>query len=791
MPGLLTAVPPKRPARGRENDCLFSYLALSSNAPFSSAEYHQLSSMLVERFYKTPGSLTSALRAAADVLNQTLVERNLRTTGKGHFVLGRLVFGVLREAQAFIGQCGPIQIFHLSSADTHRIQADQLAGRGLGTSQSTAIHYAQIELHPGDILAMCSSLPSGWEEFLLAERNSHLDPLRRKLLSLSTEDLNAVLMQAKTGKGILTVLHPLQPAEKAVATPSPEARVAQPAASSPVAAVVEQPAAQPRPVSQVASEQPANRFTNLVSGLEAGKSPAEEKAGVESDSPAVESTSEAGENANIPRRVIPRPASTLPATKDSRPRQFIGSREGRELPEIVRPDSVKRQQVFRGLAKWLRGVRVVSHNTSEKIRAFLPTLLPNLRDEEPRVSSTSLAFIAIAIPVLIVTMALIFYNQHGKTASYQENYDLAFASAAWASGQTSPADIRVGWERTLYYLDSAEGYKKTGDSQSLRLQAQTALDNLDNIMRLDFGPAIVGGLSRTMNVTRMAATSTDLYLLDGTRGAVSRFYASVQGYHVDGDFVCQPGTVDGITVGTLIDIIAAPKVNPYKATLMALDSNGALIYCASSPSKPKGIQLSPPEMGWSDIAAFTIDETTGYLYILDPARNAIWYYMPDEEGKFSLPPKMFFGEQVPGDMNSVIDLATNGADMYLLHTDGHVTACTLVEFQGVPKRCADPAQFVDNRPEHQSGVKIADATFSSMTFTDAPDQTLYFFEPYTQAVYRFSARPDLLVLLGQFRAPEDQRAAMLAETATAMALSPNRSLFIAISGQVYYTADLP
>jgi hypothetical protein len=279
---LLTALPPKRAARGREDDRLITYLTLSGNTPFTSAEYNQLSAMLVERFYKSPGALTSALRASADALNQFLVERNLRTTGKGQYVVGRLVLGVLRGGQAFLAQCGPTHIFHLTSEATRHIHEEQLAGRGLGASQATPIHFAQVDLHPGDVLAVCFALPAGWEETLLAEHSGSLDVLRRKMTSLSGDDLNAILMQAQAGKGTLTILRGAHSAGETAPTPIPvptaSAADPEPAPVQPAVSTPDQPSPPlVRPVSQVASGQPASRFTRLISGLEE-QPPAQEKA---------------------------------------------------------------------------------------------------------------------------------------------------------------------------------------------------------------------------------------------------------------------------------------------------------------------------------------------------------------------------------------------------------------------------------------------------------------------------------------------------------------------------------
>ena len=493
-----------------------------------------------------------------------------------------------------------------------------------------------------------------------------------------------------------------------------------------------------------------------------------------------------------PARLITRPGTSKPGGQTAQPKQLASPRTGeQEIPEITRRTTGKSQQVFRELAKWMRGVQVFWRSTSVKTREFTAALLPSLKEGEPAITGKSMAFIAVVIPILVVMVAMGFYNRHGKAASYQENFEQAWAASVWASAQTTPADIRVGWERTLYYANLADNYQETDELNQLRQRAQMALDNLDSILRLDFSPAIVGGLSSGVETKRLAATNTDLYLLDAARGTVLQFYLGGAGYLADTSFICGPGVYDDIRVGELIDIMAAPKVNPFNATLIALDSSGALLFCRPSPMAPRAMQLATPSLGWREITGFAMDASSEYLYVLDPPANAIWYYAPDTSGKYSTLPVMFFGAQVPNDMPSAVDLATNGADLYLLFADGHTVACTLRIFEGVPKRCSDPAYYVDTRPERVPGVTIPDASFTQMTFTDAPDQALYYFDPLAQAVYKFSPRTDSVILQSQFRAGEDERSIMLASSATAMAISPNRHIFISVSGQVYMAADVP
>jgi len=354
--------------------------------------------------------------------------------------------------------------------------------------------------------------------------------------------------------------------------------------------------------------------------------------------------------------------------------------------------------------------------------------------------------------------------------------------------QTNPTDIRRAWESTIYYLDLAEKNLKTQDSSTLRQEAQTALDNLDSILRLDFRPAIIGGLSHTVQISQMAATDTDLYLLDASRGGIMRAFITNQGYEVDTAFKCDPGQYNTINVGALVDLDTLPMSNAYNARIVALDGKGNLLYCGLN--NQEAVALIPPQLGWRGISAFTMDPDGKNLYVLDPAGNSVWRYS-ENLGRFTDPPNMFFAEQVPQGMNTAIDLVTNDADMYLLFQDGHVTSCPMMRIEGVPMRCSDPATFVDARPERQPGPRINDAIFTQMTFASAPDPSLYLLEPLTRAIYRFSPRSGSLELRGQFRATMEQNNTLFNGPASAMTISPSRYAFFSVGDQVYLATDVP
>ncbi|MDP2776862.1 MAG: hypothetical protein Q8O48_04420, partial [Anaerolineales bacterium] len=111
LPGLFVQMPPRTATRGRAQDRLVVYLLLTGNAVFSVAEYMQTAQNAANVFYKTSGSLTSALRAATENVNKDLLERNMSTSGRGQYASGWLTLAALRDSQCTLSMSGPMQVY--------------------------------------------------------------------------------------------------------------------------------------------------------------------------------------------------------------------------------------------------------------------------------------------------------------------------------------------------------------------------------------------------------------------------------------------------------------------------------------------------------------------------------------------------------------------------------------------------------------------------------------------------------------------------------------------------------
>ncbi len=767
LPGLICLAPPRRAARGRERDQLVLLASLLGGVPLTSEALERLA----QTYFRSSGAVTSALRACLEGLNEHLMERNLHGAGAaGSQAIGLVNLVVVHEERLYVAQSGPTHAFLLANAGVQDFYDPQLAGRGLGVSRAVTVRYFQAELAAGQSLVLCAEPPSSWTPANLAGSSAlSLEALRR-LLSLSQPNLSAVLVQFQAGAGKVTLL-----SAGSLASETPQAAGATPNGATPAGAAPQAPRrlhGAPRPPLESASPSTHPAETPPESRPLAASPARANPILAQPPAPALEPASAPGEE-NEPAL----PGEEAPAVAQPRATRAARAERARNTRRDTLP-------FLRATAAFLRGSRQAGQRSGSALGRLLKRLLPGgagAESESAGLPRATLFFLAVAVPLVVVAVAMAVYFQSGRSEQYRANFTLAEAQAAQTSGQTDPQVLRDAWEKALYYLDKAESYQKTDASQALRVQAQTQLDQIDGIQRLQFQPAILGGLAGSVDVVRMAANANDLYMLDATQGRVLRAILTGRGYEIDSNFACGPGPSGTLVIGNLVDMIAISPSNEFQATVMALDGNGNLIYCTPGQGFT-AVPLAPPDNNWGKIEAMTYDGSS--LYVLDPPNNAVWVY-DGGIANFTQRPRLFFDNEIPP-MGDVTDLAIANQNLYLLHADGHTTQCTFSYASFEPTHCTDPAPYSDDRPGREAQVTVfPDVQFNQAISSALPTPALYYLEPVNASIYLFSLQ---LRLQNQLRADTTSGATLPSKTATAFTVSPNRLVFLAFGNQVFYAA---
>lgn len=747
LPGVHIATPPRRTARGRGNDRLVLYVNFFGNVRVPPQQHAELLASLAESYYDKSGTVTSALKAQAESLNDFLLQRNLRGGKSGQQVTGFLTQLVIRDNVLYMAQSGPAHGFLLSPNHIDHWYDPQTAGRGLGLSRTAPVRYFQSSLEPGNLLLVTAELPKEWNDTTI--KGAHGQPLaslRRRFLGQAGHELSAILVEAQAGQGQLSLvrspaaLERVAPETKAPAETPPQRPTPTPAPKPRIEPGPEQPQAQPwEPVEQTPTTPPA---TPPVSTPQAARPLASE--------PVQRSATVSSSPIEEPHE---QPQFTVGQPKRGNP--LAGA--GLTMIEVARRFSGATGNFILGARRWLT--------------RMLPV------EEDFELPGRTMAFIAVGVPVVVITVALVVWLQIGRVRQFDQYFSSATTHTEFALTVAEGDEKRKALTDALFYLDIAEQFQKTDETAVLRDQAQEALDDLDGIRRLDFSAALTSPLSNNATITQMVASGTDLYMLNSWDGSVSRAFLTGSGYELDRNFSCNPGGYGAIIVSDLVDIAAMPRDNEEGAAIVAMDGNGNLLYCLNEDS-PFAVQLVTPDSQWGQPLAMNVEE--GDLYILDPLTNAVWIYFGGTAA-FRDAPRFFFANQVPA-MGDTIDLALNRDELYLLHSDGGMTTCQFGASVDTPTRCTDPAFFVDNR-NGDTVEQMPETSFVQIVRTPPPEPSIFLLDELSNSIYHFSLR---LNLIQQYRSINE----LPDEAVTALAISPSRSIFLALGNQVY-SAQLP
>ena len=597
---------------------------------------------------------------------------------------------------------------------------------------------------------MCAKLPSAVEAALQDATPASLEATRRRFMNLAGEDFNAVMLQVADGTSRLTIVRPAV---------EPGVRV--PLASKP--AVEAEP-----PITVALPEIEAHGLQPSAYAIPA--EPKEDALPPE-DAPAV---------------------STSPGLLGALPRAGGGGRAVRRKRQQIaaasaplaapREPSQRTRQAARTITGGMKAWREGFDRLGQSLQKFMPRLLPASEQSSWAQSSPALAFIALLVPLIVVTVASVVYFRYGRSVQYEEYIVQAQDAHTQALGLPDAAAQREAWQQELFYLDKAESYNQSGDTRTMRAEAQQNLDHLQGITRLQFQPVLSNGLGA--QISRLAASESDIYALDGQRGGILHITLTSSGFQRDSAFNCLPGSYSQYTVGPMVDLLVMPALNSINATVIGIDAAGNLLYCAPG-QVAQAIPLPAPDTNWGRVKAMSLD--SGNLYVLDAQSHAVWAYV-GKDGTFVDRPYFFFGSQIPA-LDDAIDLAVNGDDLYILHSDGHVSTCSYSRIETVPTRCVDPAPLVNPLPAYRDVDLFSTAHFTQMMFTAAPDSSLLLLDSDSQGVFRFAPRS--LELERQLRPLAGHDNPLPQGAVGAMTLSSNHVLYFSLQDRIYFATDSP
>lgn len=755
---LYTASAGKGAARGREEDSLLIKLWPSDAVTLSDEVLDQTLARLGAAFFKTSGSVTNAMRSLADGLNKVFLSGNSQLQEKDTWQTTSVLVGVVHHETLFMGINGKAEALLVQKNARERFSDTELDPRGLGFSSVVHPRFFQTSVTDGDFVLLAQELPTD----LLASERLSADTTSLGGFVAQLGETDVLRLTYGEGLNLKARLEP-KPVQAAQEPQEVNEEPNEPETSEPQEVVWPEEVLEPAEIEEENSSLADDLFRNvpLVNLSTAPEvkpeTEPETRPELQPEEPPV---------APVEPEIIPQQPLAEPTKKEeSQPAPIFDM-------EQFKADAL--HSVAKG-ASFLKGVedktgQIIQKNDEKKREEGRPVA---------ELSALSKWLIAILVPLLLVGLTTFIYLSQGQGNEY--GYFLAQAQASANNAVQMQTDElkREGWNQTIEWLDKAAAYQKSEEVNALYLRARLALDELDGAKRLIYKPAFAAGLFPGMNVTNIISLNRDLYLLDQTNGEVKHLTLQSQGYSLDETFKCGPGSISGVQVGKLVDMLAIPINNPAKAPILAIDASGNILFCSVGES-PTAAALLPPDGGWHNLRSIAFD--SGKLLVLDSGANAIWIYR-GFSSNFDQVPVSYF-DALPVELQDAIDLAASKDELFLLHADGHSSHCLASQISGLVT-CDDPYPYQEVS-DGGAAADFANLKFNQMAYSPPPDPSIYFLDPDGAELYQFSLRLNLNQVLRSGLSD----GSLPTDRATAFAVAANRQVFLAFGNAVYY-AILP
>ena len=749
LPGFLALSADKRASRIRKGDLFVLMLSMGSDASLPPALLYEILYKAGETYFHSDGSITFGIRSTVEYLNKFLVNHNLKSTTPGTQVVGILNLAVVHGQTVYMAHAGPTHTFFISPSDFQDCFDSSSPDRGLGISQSISIRFFQKTAAPDSLVLFSPDPPPAWNENSLANSGSlGLDALHRRLVNQAGSELRAATFRLAQGSGQLLWRKLISSALSPGIPPGP------------VPTIKETPPEAPGNETEVQKVEPeAAPDVTLHESIPAAEPVEDEKKNL--------SDFHTRPGTVIPRHGVP--------------------------PHYIPPKTKSEGNLRNKLASWWLAGKSFKRKVNTGAQKVTSRVAPGLKIKTPVLSTSSMLFIAIAIPLVVVTIGATVYIQRGRSVRHQYYVEQAQELVAYAQNEPDKAMQLIYWQQALGFILQAEDNGSATDSQNLRTTIQTNLDALQGILRVILEPALFESLPSTVKITKIVSSYDGVYALDASAGRILHFTRKDQyTFQVDYDFTCGP--VGGsLAIGPLIDEIVLPinditlePDKPSGASVMGIDASGNLLYCAPGKN-PVSKSLPAPTVGWGKIQAIAINEENSTLFVMDVKTARIWIY---ESGDvlFTQAPTSFFDTKQPKDLSHMVSLAVNGSDLYLLNADNSMTRCVYSALKELKQtECPqDPAQYQDLRgSENAQPLNMEGIQFTGMQLIRLPDSALYLLNVKEPALYKFGFQLNLFKTI-QFSPSTDHPTPNRA--ITGFGLTSDQLVFLAYGDQLYFGA---
>ncbi len=574
---------------------------------------------IISEYYRTPGSVTAGIRAAIKAANTFLFEENLNADREERGVAG-VTCVVLKDQDAYIGQCGPAVLYHVGKGQFQRLpqestwlssptlqDVDISAEPPLGLRRDVEPELFHLTVRGGDVLILASTSLAK----LVQDRE-----VSRAAMQRHAREVRSALEDATEGQDVSVIVIELVGEEAAVPEGAEGAEA-------------------------LAMAEPATVLERVSSGVRGLFRPSRE--GPEEFEEALDE-----EELEVRGR---RPGIDVRAGVQSAWR-FV-SRLGREVAALL--------------------TRVLPE--SDQARDARPTRRSRAASAD---GSRRWLYAALLIPVIVLLLVAVSRFQHDRARQAEFTRLLQQAQEAQSSAESRPAaEQRARLGEALGFLEQAAALKPDDEQVVARQEEiRVALDLINRVVRIPYLTLLQefpDTETLRAELRRVIVHGIDVYVIDTGTDRVYKYLLDETGNALQvlgGDpVILRKGDQrNQTTIDELLDMVWVEAGGLRGiSSLLVVDRKGHVVeYDPLVGLKPLPVADTAQWMAPRAVLGYY-----GRLYVLDPEANQLLRYILTNEG-YDGQPTNYFTAESGAQLQTAVDVAIDG-NVYILHSDGRIS----------------------------------------------------------------------------------------------------------------------
>ncbi len=638
---------------------------------------------IVENCCQMPGSITTGIRSAIKEANAFLFENNLNAPREERGIAG-VTCVVLKDRDAFVGQCGPAALYHVGKGQLERLPAEStwLASETLqdvdvsvqpplGLRREIEPDLAHLYVREGDVFILASTS--------LAKLAGQED-MGKMALYGGTQNLGDKLEGLARGQDFSALLIELLAVDQADMLMEEQEWEAP--------ATVEEPSG----VWARASSALRGRFLPSAEGGE----------GVDQEWEGTRSSTGAYAESELRDRL---PSLDFGAMMESLRQALSAAARGMaRLLSRVLPETEPGQRTWRSRAS--AGAAKDARRTEAKKAAGL---------------DRRWLWAALLIPVVVALLFVVTRLQYerARQAEFRELM-AAFEEAKTAAEMSLTADEERNSLATAmgFLADALEIEPNSEELLAEQVNLAAALDRVNQVSRIFYFGELqefADTEDASSQPRSVLVKGIDVFVLDQGTDRVYKYLLNdtrdaLQPLQGDQVLLRQGDVRDAVVVGELLDICWV-EAGGLRGTsnLLTVDKQGQVLQY----DPLMGVQPLPTadSRDWDEPVA--VAGYVGRLYVLDPQANKVLRYVLTNSGYEGSPDNYFQAETV-ADLYDAVDIAIDG-NLYILSSTGTISkyqegSSALFTQSNLDKPISNPTSiFVTGFMDEDGYVYVADA----------------------------------------------------------------------------------